>query len=226
MAAPHQVRGGHIRARHDRNRDEGTEDPAEQQSGRDRQNHGQRVDPHRASEQQRLQDMALELHDPDDHAQQDQGDYEAVRDQRDQHRNQAGDERSDDRDEGAEEDQRRQRYGQRDPQDQQSDADDHRVEQSHGGGRPYVGDQRPPRPAGRLVDRRPGRSGEQPVQPTPDAAAVLQEEEQGEQGQCQAGDDVTHRHGGGQRAAGQQVLVVGQRFLRTLECVIELGLGQ
>ena len=57
---------------------------------------------------------------------------------------------------------------------------------------PHVGDQRAPGAAGGLVEVGPAAAGEQADQPQPDRAAVLEEEEQREQRQQDAGDHLAH----------------------------------
>jgi hypothetical protein len=188
----------------------------------DREHHRERVHPHGAAQQQRLQHVPLELHDAGDDGQRDQRRDGALRDQGHQHGDRPGEERADDGDERAQEHQRRQGHHQRHLQHGQADADEHRVEQRHDDGRPDVGDQRAPGAAGRLVDEGAGVPGKQADQPEPDGPPVLEEEEQGEQRQDEPGHHLADRGGGRDRAGGEGLLVVHQGVLRLGDRVLEL----
>ena len=79
--------------------------PASDAARRDGQHDGQRMDRYRTPHHQRLQHVALELLDGDDQAESDQRIDEALRDQRDDDGEEAGDHRANERDERAEKDQ-------------------------------------------------------------------------------------------------------------------------
>ena len=77
-------------------------------------------------------------------------------DQRDQHGETAGDERTDDRDEAADERDDGERVGQRHPEDHQADADEHRVDEAHQRLGPDEAAERRPAAAQHLGDVRRG----------------------------------------------------------------------
>jgi hypothetical protein len=220
-----EVGAGHVGAGHGGDGDQGAEDAGDEQPGRDGEDDGQRVHPDGAAEHQRLQDVPLELHDRDHDRQRDEGGEGALGHQRHEHGDRPGEERPDDRDERAEEHQGGQRDHQRHTEDRQADADADRVDECHGHRRPHVGDQRAPGAAGRLVDVGAGVAREEPDQPEPDRPAVLEEEEQGEQRQGDAGEDLADRRRRREGAGRERVLVVDQRLLQRLDGGLQLTAG-
>ena len=77
---------------------QGADDTADNDPGGDRQQHRQQVQLDRATEQERLQHVALDLHHRDDPGEHDQRLHPAECDQRNYDRHETGDERADQRD--------------------------------------------------------------------------------------------------------------------------------
>jgi hypothetical protein len=111
------------RDRGDRHGEHGPDDAAQHGAGGQGDEDHEGVQLHGASHQHRLQQVALQLVDEHDDAHHEQGHDPAVRDERDQRGEDAGEGRADDRDEREQEHQHRQRQGQRHLQDQQPDED-------------------------------------------------------------------------------------------------------
>ena len=115
--------------------------PGEDQAGGDRKDHRERMDGHRPTHDQRLEDVPFELLYADHHGQYQQRGDRPAGDQRDEDGDRTGQGGADDRDEGTEEDQRGQREGQVDPEDEQADADAECVDERDQDRRPDVGDE-------------------------------------------------------------------------------------
>ena len=105
--------------------------PAIDDAHGDGEQHRERMQVHGPTEQERLQDVALDLHHDDDAGEHDQGLHPADRDQGDQHGEEPGHERADERDERAEEHQGGQGRSQRDAQGQRHDQHTDGVDQGH-----------------------------------------------------------------------------------------------
>ena len=98
---PHRA----VEERDRRHGQQGSDDAGHDAAGSDGQHNRQRMDRYRAAHHQRLQHMALQLLNGDDQAERDQRIDEALGDERDNYREEAGDHGTDQRDERAEEDQ-------------------------------------------------------------------------------------------------------------------------
>ena len=83
----------------ERDGDQRAGDAGDEHAHRDRHDHAERVHRDQPAEQERLQDVRLELLHGDHAAEHDQRDDRALGDQRDQHRHRAGQQRADHRDE-------------------------------------------------------------------------------------------------------------------------------
>ena len=124
--------------------DQGAGDACHQDAGRDRDDHGERVHADQPAEQERLQHVRLELLDADHHTEHDQRDDRALVDQRHQHGDGAGQERTDHRDERADEDQHADRDHERHLQDGGAEHDAERVGEGDQHGGPHERGQRRP----------------------------------------------------------------------------------
>ena len=152
--------------------------------------------------------MAFELLDGDDQAERDQRVDQSLGDQCDDHREEAGDDRTDERDERAEKDQRRQRQRQRHAHDRQAGADADRVDERDQERRAHIADQRMEAcPAG-VANAVPHVRREDLRDERADVAPAVQQEDQREQHQQCARDDLGHGARRRQRPAGQLGLVV------------------
>ncbi len=162
----------------------------------------------------------------DHRAQHDQRDHPALVDQRDQHRDRAGDAGADDRDERAEEHQRGQRERERHVAGHQGDADADRVDERHQHGGPDVGAQRRPGRSPGVGELPAGVHREQPDQEPPDLAAVPQEEERREEHQHRAGHHLGQGRRGGDAGRGQRRRVPLIQFWRRVDGRVDLRVRQ
>ena len=184
------------------------------------------MDRHRPAHHQRLQDVGLELVDRDEQAEGDQRIDEALGQQRDNHRQEAAEDGTDQRDERAEEHQRSQRQRQRHGHDHQPGADAQRVDQRHQEGGPDVADQRTEAGAARGAHPLAVIGREHLCDVVPDVAAAIEEEDQREHHQQCGRDDFGDRGRGRQGAAGQLFLIVLQRLDRRVAGVVDLLAAQ
>ena len=169
--------------------------------------------------------MALQLLHGDDQAEGDQREDPALGDQRDDHGEEPGDHRTDERDERAEEHQRRQRQRQRHTHDGQAGADADRVDERDQERRAHIADQRAEAGPAGVAHPLPHVHREDLGDEREDVAAAVQHEDQREQHQQRAGDDLGHGARRRQRPAGQLLLVVLQRLDGRLADLVDLFAG-
>jgi len=178
----------------------------------------------RAPEHQRRQHVTLQLLHDDRDAHDDERRHRALADQGDQGGDQPGQERPDDRQEGAEEHQEGQGNRQRHPDDRQADADEHAVDQPHGRLAAQVGAERlegAPADGTHLPRPRPGLVGE----PVPHPVAVLDEEEGEHQRQQRPGDHLDRQRRAAEHAPRQRSGVGLGLLARPVEQAGELRVG-
>ena len=171
---------------------------------------------HRVRHHEGLQNVGLDLlNDQDDH-QHDDRLRQATINGRDQHRDHARGQSTEDRNEGSKERDDTNRDGQRYAQEERAQGDADRVDGRHLNLRTHVRAECRPSADRALVDGDARGGGQQAHAPQPDRAPLLQEEEQAEQ----------HRQAGrGQRAhrGGDVQGTSRQRFLVRVEPVDQLG---
>ena len=166
--------------------------------------------------------MSLELLHRDDQPQRDQRIDEALGQQRHDDGQEAGDHRTDQRNERAQEHQRGQRQCQWHPHDRQAGADADRVDQRDEEGRAHVADQRSEAGLSCRANLLPHVGREDPRDELVDVAAAVEKEDEREQHDERAGHDLGDGARGGQRAGGQLLLVVPQRIDRGLARAVDL----
>ena len=168
---------------------------------------------HGSTEQERLQDVSLDLHHDDDAGEHDQGLHPADRHQGDEHGEEPGHEGADERDERAQEHQGGQGRSQRDAQGQGHDQHADGVDQGHQHRRADVRRQR--LPAAQSGGVGPGLSPprHQVEQEAEDAAAVVEEVEQREQADRDPGQEVPDAGADVAGVGGDGALAVDQELL-------------
>ncbi len=179
----------------------------------------------RASEHHRRQHVALQLLHRDRDRDDDQRRHQTLADQRDQRRDQPGEEGADDRKEGAEEHQEGERHRQRHADHRQPDADEQAVDQPDRGHATYVGAEGvegAPAHLAKLARVGAGVASE----PVADAVAVLDEEEGQHEGQQRAGDHLGRQRRAGEHAPGQRAGVRLRLRAGPLQQAGELGVGE
>src|SRR6185312_5393981 len=201
-------------------------DAGDERAAGDGQDDGQRVQAHRPSHDQRLQDVGLGLLDEQDDGEHDQGVDPAVGDQSQQDGQRAGDQGADDGDEGAEEDQPGQRECQRDAEDGRADPDADGVDEGHEELDADVVHQADPALASCPVGGGAGPARHQADHEGPDAFALEQEEDQREQRQQQARGEVPQRAAPGHGPAEDGVAVGLQLRQDTVDVAVDVLVGQ
>ena len=178
---------------------------------------------HRLALQPRRENVALKLLHRDDDDEDYEGVFGVVRDEGDEHGECAGDERSDDRDEPAEEGEDCQWDRKGNADDQQSGADNDRVDQAHQALGPDEAAEGPPTAGENFSHVIAGSAAAQSLEPGDELVAVLDEEERQHQDEYQ----VDQRAGGGAnggedaRADGRRAFL--QFALDRLDRASELG---
>ena len=176
---------------------------------------------HRLRLQPGLQHIALQLLHRDDDAQHDERVDRTVGHERDQHRQAAGDERTDDRHKATDERDDGQGVGQRHPHDDQTDADQHSVDEADHRLRADESAEGGPHPLGHYRQVRPGGSADVAAQPRQEPRPVLEEEE-GHHDRGEHGDQRRRRrahpgeHPGGDLGAAR-VEPIGDRRHRRIQ---------
>ena len=148
------------------------------------------------------------------------------RDECDEDGDGAGDERTDQRHEGAEEDQHTDRADERHAEDRGTDHDADRVGAGDEHRGPHELGQRPPGHPTRRVGPEPAGAREQAHHPGPDEVAVGEEEVRREQHDEDAGDDVPDRRTDLADLADRVVAVARDLLLGLVERLAELLVGE
>src|SRR6478735_3650785 len=204
--------------------DERPDDAGDDRAGRDGEDDGERVDADGLAEQERLEHVRLELLHADDDGEHDEGDARAVRDEREQHGDGPREQRSDDRDERQDEDEDADREREGDLEDRGADRDADRVDEGHDHRRAHERGQLVPGDDARGVDAGAGGAREEPHDPAPDARALVEEEEEREEGDEQAGDEVRRREPDRGRGVAE-VARLAHLVADGVEVLVELRVG-
>ena len=189
------------------------DDAADDDADRDAQQHRERVQLDRPAQQERLQDVALDLHHRDDAGQHDQGLDPAERDQRDQTARKPETNAPTSGTNAPMKTSAASAGASGTPRISATMSTPTRVDQRRPGWWP--GRRRPATasPAGRPVDPVPGVPGEEAQQERPDAAAVVQEVEEREDRDGQAGEEVPDAGADARGVAGDGALARAQELL-------------
>src|ERR687896_1740426 len=192
--------------------DGGAGDPGHDPADREGHDDGEWMEPDQAADDERLQDVIFQLLLEDQDAEQDDGEQQALRTERYQHGEAAGDDDADDRQIAGQEDQRGEGHHQGDAHDGEHDRHHDRVDRGDDRGAHHVLRQGAPGGPARRVHPWPRRP-EGADQPTPDAVAVLEQEERHEDHEDDARHDLG-RHGGAADEAASDLLPA---FLQLLQ---------
>jgi len=180
--------------RDDRDREDRAEDAAEQPAAGQGEHDRHRMQAYRTPDDERLQQVCLDLVLQQQDGEQDDRGQETLRDQGDQHGEAAEDQCADDGDEASDEDHHRQGHGERHAEEEQDRPDDHPVEQRDERGADDPAGQHVPGAVAGAADARLDHAREQPDRPRPHPVALLEEEEGDEEHDDESGDDLAE-HG-------------------------------
>ncbi len=183
------------------------------------------MDPHRPPEDERLQDVPLDLLHRQHHDQRhDRGEH-ALRHQRHDDRERTRDHGADERDEGEQEDEHGQRDGHRHVEEVDAEADEDGVDQRDDHRAAHIGGQRPPGARAGPGHTRAGGRGHQLQRPLPDAPAVVEQEERREGGEQDAGERLDHDRDALESRRGYLVGVGADRLAQALGDLVDLLVG-
>jgi len=180
----------------------------------------------RPPQQQRRQQVPLELLHQHGDADDDQRGGEALGDEGDQRRQRAGHERADQWQERGDEGEEGQRDGQRDAEDDQPEADEEPVDQPDGGLAAQVAADRGGRAAADLAEVAGSRLADEVEDPAGEPRRVLDEEEGQEQRQDQPGDDLAEQGRAPHRAPGDAAGVLPELLPGLVQVAVQVLLAE
>jgi hypothetical protein len=191
-------------------REQRPDDPGDDRPRRQEQEDRHWVQADGPADHERVEDVALELLDDEDHGHDDQRGDHALGHERHRRGHEPCDDRADEREERAEEGEHGEGERERDPDDGQRDADERRVDERDERHAAEVARDDAPAPAPELIDVGPAPLGELGDDEAPDPLPVVHEEEDEDEGEQKAGDELDHERGAGDHPPADHVAVLAQ----------------